>query len=157
VVESLARRFTWDAGTEQYFTIIYGVLDVCGGEFRYASAGHPGLIHLPRDGEPALHQVSSFPIGIPVGSETDSYHEQSLRLGAGDRLFLYTDGVTEARNPSRELFGTERLLTLLDQSRSCPLEESSRTITDELRKWCGNGGFRDDVSILAAEYLHPKC
>jgi sigma-B regulation protein RsbU (phosphoserine phosphatase) len=153
VIDSLARRFPWDSGTEQYFTIIYGVLDVGTGEFRYASAGHPGLIHLASGASPVLYQVSSFPIGIPVVVEGEGYREQGLRLGAGDRLYLYSDGVTEARNAERELFGTERLLKLIERSRHSSLEESSQHITEELRKWSGSSGLKDDLSILAVEYL----
>lgn len=153
VIGSLVRRFPWDSGTEQFFTILYGILNVRTGEFRYVSAGHPALVHVARDGRPAIFPVSSFPIGIPNVSGEESYQEQKVQLRTGDRLYLYTDGVTEARNAQRELFGTERLVTTLDQSRSAPLEESPQRITAALQKWCGSSGFKDDISILAVEYL----
>jgi len=153
VIGALAKRFPWDAGTEQFFTIAYGILHLGSGEFRYVSAGHPGLIHVSRDRKPAILEVPSFPIGIPFETEDDHYQEQRLRLQSGDRLYLYTDGVTEARNSTLDLYGQERLLLTLERSRGSSLEESARDLTADLKTWCGSGGFKDDISILAVEYL----
>jgi len=153
VLAALAERFPWDSTAEQFFSIIYGVLNVETGLFRYVSAGHPGVIHVSRDAAPVLYRVSSFPIGVPVRAEDHRYEEEAIQLRPGDRLYLYSDGVTEARSSSHELYGTSRLLSLLDQNRRASLEEISRTLTESLRQWCGGHGFKDDLSILAVEYL----
>jgi phosphoserine phosphatase RsbU/P len=153
VLGALVERFPWDSSTEQYFTIIYGILDVGAGEFRYVSAGHPGLIYVSRNVRPVLFPISSFPIGVPVKMEALRYDEKCVRLQTGDRLYLYSDGVTEARSQGGELFGTERLLTLLDQNRGSSLEESSKAIMEGLRQWGGSYSFKDDISTLAVEYL----
>jgi phosphoserine phosphatase RsbU/P len=153
MIESLAKRFPWDAATEQYFTILYGILDIRGGVFRFVSAGHPGAIHVARDHGPVVARVCSFPIGFPTLLGDHRYQEQSLHLQTGDRLYLYSDGVPEAHNPNRELFSMNRLLKLLDQSRGLALEDSSRKVIEELQLWCGTSGFKDDISLLAVEYL----
>ncbi len=152
MIEALARRFPWDSNTEQFFTILYGILNTRTGELRYASAGHPGWIHLSRNRPPAVAKVSSFPIGFPDLKEDHRYQEDSLQLRAGDRLFLYTDGLTEARNAAEEQFSLPRLLKILDETRGAALEESLTSVVEGARQWCGGVEFQDDISVLAVEY-----
>ncbi len=90
VAARLHRRFPWDQITGQYFTILYGVLSLGTGEFRYVSAGHPGPVWLPRGGAPQALPAAGYPIGV---GEAD-YAERSVRLGPGDRLYLFSDGLT---------------------------------------------------------------
>src|SRR5262249_4633857 len=76
VVTQLNRIFPFDTATEQYFTLVYGVLDVPSGDFRYVSAGHPGPIHVPAAGSPWLLEGRGFPVGLAE----DDYQESCLRL-----------------------------------------------------------------------------
>ena len=101
VADELSRRFPFDLATGQYFTIIYGLFDVITGEFQYVSAGHPGLAYVPATGPPRIIDVPGFPIGLAA----DPYESRSLRLEPGDRLYLYSDGVTEAMSPADVLYG----------------------------------------------------
>src|SRR5207248_84420 len=64
VADRLNQLFPYDLATEQFATLMYGVLDVATGEFRYVSAGHPGPLHLPAGGPPALLESPGFPIGL---------------------------------------------------------------------------------------------
>src|SRR5207237_1135226 len=64
VARALNQHFPWDPATEQFFTILYGILNVDTGIFRYVSAGHPGPVHLPRDGDAAVRDGPSLPIGV---------------------------------------------------------------------------------------------
>lgn len=68
-----------------------------------------------------------------------------------DRLYIYSDGVVEACNPSGEQFGEARFLEAIESSTSVPLKESLTLIEKRLGDWCGEAGFRDDVSLLALE------
>jgi sigma-B regulation protein RsbU (phosphoserine phosphatase) len=151
VAQALNRRFPWDPATEQFFTILYGVLNVETGIFRYASAGHPGPVHLPHEGEPALLDTASLPIGVG----TAVYREHTVHLRPRDRLYLYSDGVTEAQDRTGGLFGQGRLLEALRQGRTASLEESVPTLLDKVRQWCGGAPLEDDVSVLAFEYAGP--
>lgn len=148
VAERLSQKFPWDAATEQFFTIVYGIADAKTGEFRYVSAGHPGIVHLRRHAEPSLLEAVGFPIGLGGG-----YEEHAVQLERGDRLYLYSDGVAEAMNPDGELFGSARLLEVLARGRTVPLSESIARLLDELQRWCGGAPFRDDVSVLAVEIV----
>ena len=76
--------------------MVYGLLNTTTGEFRYVSAGHPGPVHLPSGADPVILEGQ----GSPIGLADDAYEERSVRLGAGDRLYLYSDGVPEAMDPA---------------------------------------------------------
>jgi sigma-B regulation protein RsbU (phosphoserine phosphatase) len=127
--------------------MVYGILNVATGEFRYVSAGHPGPVHLPGGGDPVILESQGFPIGVA----DDAFEERSVRLGAGDRLYLYSDGVSEAMDPARKQFGDARLLETIGQSRSEPLQASVATLLGEIGRWHGSQSFQDDISILAVE------
>lgn len=147
VADHLNRLFPFDPATEQFATLLYGVLDVATGEFRYASAGHPGPVHLPAGDGPVILPSQGFPIGLA----DDAYDERSARLGAGDRLYLYSDGVPEAIDPAGRPFGDARLLEAIGRWRSEPLPAGTNALLGEITRWYGSGRPHDDVSILAVE------
>ena len=147
VAAHLNRLFPFDAATEQFATLVYGILDAATGEFRYISAGHPGPVHLPSGADPAILEGLGFPIGLA----DDAYEERSVRLGAGDRLYLYSDGVPEAMDPDGTLFGDARLLEAIGRGRSGPLEEGVATLLGDVTRWQGSESPRDDISILAVD------
>jgi sigma-B regulation protein RsbU (phosphoserine phosphatase) len=148
VAAHLNRRFPWNPETEQYFTLSYGILNHTSGEFRYVSAGHPGPLHLPRDGRPVFLESPSLPIGVGDGK----YVERTLRLEPGSRLYLYSDGITDATGATEEAFGRQRLQDRLEALREAPLDESIAALLGDVQGWCGTPSLRDDVSILGVEF-----
>jgi phosphoserine phosphatase RsbU/P len=147
VVAQLNRLFPFDPATEQFATMVYGILNTATGEFRYASAGHPGPIHLPLGAEASILESHGFPIGLA----DEPYEERAVRLSAGDRLYLFSDGVPEAMDPFSEQFGEDRLLAAICQGRSETLKDSVATLLGKVAKWHESGRFQDDISILAVE------
>ncbi len=145
VADRLNRLFPFDPVTEQFATILYGILDTATGEFRYVSAGHPGPVHLPSGADPVILESQGFPIGLA----DDVYEGRSVRLGAGDRLYLYSDGVPEAMDPAGKPFGNARLLESIGQGRSAPLQEGISTLLEAVTRWQGSEKPQDDISILA--------
>jgi sigma-B regulation protein RsbU (phosphoserine phosphatase) len=148
VAVRLHRHFPWDPTTGQYFTILYGVLNVHTGDFRYASAGHPGPVWLPRGGAPTVLDAAGFPIGV---GEPD-YRERQIVLGPGDRLYVYSDGVTEAQSGDGGQFGPERLVEVLARCAGGPLEDGLTALLREVQRWSGGVRLRDDFSALAVEF-----
>ena len=134
----------------QYFTMLYGVLDLERRRFNYTSAGHPGPIVVPRDpcAETVVHQADPPAVGF---FPHQSFTERFLDLEPGDRLYLYTDGLFEITNPAGEIFGKERLASTLSGLRGCSLEDSVRLTLDTARAWTGGKKLEDDVSLLGAE------
>jgi phosphoserine phosphatase RsbU/P len=127
--------------------MVYGILEAVTGEFRYVSAGHPGPVHLASGADPVILQSQ----GSPIGLAEDAYEERSVRLGAGDRLYLYSDGVPEAMDRAGKQFGDARLLKVIGRGRSEPLKDSVATLLGEITRWYGSESPQDDISILAAE------
>jgi phosphoserine phosphatase RsbU/P len=147
VVNRLNALFPYDPATEQFATMIYGVLEPGNGEFRYVSAGHPGPVHLPAGAGPVILESEGYPIGLAQ----DAYGERSVRLAVGDRLYLYSDGVPEAMDPDGEQFGHARLLEAIGQVRSEPLQKGVAALLSEIERWRGPASAQDDISILAVE------
>ncbi|MHC5537406.1 PP2C family protein-serine/threonine phosphatase [Singulisphaera rosea] len=152
VANHLNRLFPYDAATEQFATLIYGILEVSTGEFQHVSAGHPGPIHLPVVGFPVILETPGFPIGLAE----EVYGERCVRLAMGDRLYLYSDGLPDVMNPDGQRFGDARVLDSLDRLRALPLARGIALLLEEITHWEGAGGSHDDISILGVELTaHP--
>jgi phosphoserine phosphatase RsbU/P len=147
VGDRLNRLFPYNTATEQFATLMYGVLDVSNGEFRYVSAGHPGPLYLPAGASPVILESPGFPIGLT----DEAYEERCVHLAAGDRLYLYSDGLPDTMNPSGERFGDVRLLEAIRRRRTEPLQEGIAALMKEIALWQGGERSQDDVSIVAVE------
>jgi sigma-B regulation protein RsbU (phosphoserine phosphatase) len=89
--------------------------------------------------------------GTPIGLANDAYEERSIHLAAGDRLYLYSDGVPEAMDPVGEQFGYARLLQAIGRGGSEPLQEDVVALLGEVELWRGTASAQDDVAILTVE------
>lgn len=147
VAQELNTQFPWEPETGQFFTLIYGVLDVEVLTFRYVSAGHPGPIHVAPGRAPVIPRSA----GLPIGLAPDRYKEQCIQLGPGDRVHLYSDGLTEAMNRQRELFGIDRLATHLQCDAECDLETCHENLMRALEEFRGGPRFDDDISLVSLE------
>jgi sigma-B regulation protein RsbU (phosphoserine phosphatase) len=147
VAARLGERFPFDDKTGQFFTLVYGLLDLHTHRLRYVSAGHPGVIHVPRGGTTRMIEVSGYPIGVAP----DEYDEHEVELAPGDRLYVYSDGVPEAMDAADNPFGADRLLAQLDQTRSETLDEALGSLLLRIDNWRGGARVHDDLSVLALE------
>ena len=147
VAARLNRLFPFDASTEQFATLLYGILNVATGEFRYVSAGHPGPVHLPSDAGPVVLESEGFPISLA----NEAYEERSVYVKAGDRLYLYSDGIPEAMNPGGQQFGNPRFLETIVKAKSGSLQQSVEMLLKEITRWHESEKPQDDLSILAVE------
>lgn len=149
VAELLNERRPWDPVRGQYFTIVYAVLNLTTGQLRFVSAGHPGPIVVRGHGE-----VEVFPSHPPaVGMfPHPEFEETSCDLRPGDRLFLYSDGISETEDLHGHALGREGLGNKLAQHRDVPLGEAVDALFETLEVWRGPTGRPvDDSSLLAVE------
>jgi sigma-B regulation protein RsbU (phosphoserine phosphatase) len=146
VAGALNERFTWNPETGQYMTLFYAVLNVKTKELTYVSAGHPGAIQIVRGKEAGTLEGTGQPIGVG-----EAYEQHVIQLMREDRIYLYSDGVTEAMNPLQELYGEYRLMSLLQSGRHEDLAGSVAALQVELREWHGGGAAKDDISVLGME------
>lgn len=148
VVGELNKRFPMESQGGLHFTILYGVLDLRTKLFRYACAGHPQPVHLPK-GQKAVFAAGE---GLAVGWVDDvEFDEFTLQLATGDRLLLYSDGVPEAMDASLEQLTNQRMLEELDASREKTLGDQVVHVREIVNEWCKPKGPLDDVSILLVE------
>jgi sigma-B regulation protein RsbU (phosphoserine phosphatase) len=140
----------------KFFTLIYGILDLRDGEFRYTTAGHPPPLKLGADGA----EVCPLAHGVPIGMLKEfDFGEARLRLEKGDRLLLYTDGAPEAEAADEELYEMDRLVKDMESQRDCSPEETLESIMENLRAWCGSETMEDDVTFLMVDVTgveHPE-
>lgn len=147
VAARLTQQLTPVATAGHTFSLLYGVIALDTGEFRFVSAGHPGPVHLTEDKPPAKLEVTGFPVGVGGGG----YKEQAVPLKPGDRLALYSDGLLGVRNAEGEHFGTRRMLASLDESRRLPLADALGGLVRAAKAWHGDVPRQDDISVLLVE------
>ncbi len=148
VVRELDRLFQTTALVEQYFTMIYGVLDRRNGAACFTQAGHPHPVYVPQVGEPRLVGAGGLPVGLVRDAD---FTETSHVLYENDSLFLYSDGVTECTNRDGERFSSERFLKFLGENRDLPLTMLMRRLGEELYRFHGSDNFEDDMSVLVIQ------
>jgi sigma-B regulation protein RsbU (phosphoserine phosphatase) len=145
-IRELNRRF--QSKDDRYFTMVYGLFDTRSSRLRVAQAGHPGPVLMRQHGQPTILGTGGMPVGIWPEIEFDCF---DLPVTPGDRLLLYSDGVTECVNVKGEAFGEKRLLAFLAERASQPLDSILEGLLKEIRKWRNNIESSDDVSLLAIE------
>ncbi len=136
--------------TEMFVTAWMGVIDLTSGHVRYANAGHnpPAVSHNGQSFE-----LLSMYKNVFLGWLDDySYRVNELDLNPGDVLFLYTDGIVEANNPKEQLYGSDRLLAVLDDSRQCTMRGLCENVIDDVNRFADGTPQFDDMTLLALRY-----
>lgn len=146
VVAELNARFQGE--DEMYFTILYGILNVFTRELRFCQAGHPGPVLMRRQGPPVVLGLGGFPVGLIEGM---TYDEKVVQLEAGDRLIVYSNGLSECENTVSIRYEQHRLTEMLHQNRGGSLEALMNGVREALGTWRGQAEFADDVLVLALE------
>lgn len=153
-VAELNRRFQSGIDPLLYFTLIYGHLDWRSGRVTLTQAGHPRPIWLHRtDRRSELVGGSGFPVGMLPDLAYDAI---TFDLAPGDRLFLYSDGITECTNAQGEHFSEARLLPLLAATAAQSAATVATCVGQALREWKGDENHQDDITLLILEWEQPS-
>ena len=137
-----------DAG--MFVTAWLGILDTKTGIMKFANAGHnPPLFK--RSGEKFEYMKTRSGM-LLAGMEGIKYRKNELQLIPGDKLYLYTDGVTEATDNNTQLYGEERLLDFVNSLESTDPESLCRLIKEDVDKFVGNAPQFDDITMLALDF-----
>jgi len=129
---------------DKFITFCYCTIDTTDNRLTYASAGHWPPILFQRSGEAVPLKEGGAPLGI---FPDRNYEDTGLRLDSGDRLVIYTDGLTEAMNSDGQEFGERRLVELGRRNIALSAAELLATIKKEVVSFC-NGIFQDDFTLV---------
>ena len=149
VVSEYNRRFLQMKETDQYLTLLYGIVDTVTHRCALVQAGHPAPFYA---GSPQAPFILLGDGGLPIGVLADAEFEAlTVPFAPGARLVLYSDGITDCRNADDEAFGEDRLRNLLSAPDGAALARAGPVLYEALRAWRGSPGFDDDVTFLALE------
>jgi sigma-B regulation protein RsbU (phosphoserine phosphatase) len=138
--------------SELFTTAFLAVVDAATGNLTCYNGGHPPPL-ISRGGAPFA--PLALPRGLVVGIvEGVPYPAATVRLEPGDRLVVYTDGVTEAEDPAGRMFGEERLCATLDGCASRDAAGLVEAVRAAVRDFAGAAPQSDDITLLALGY-HP--
>jgi sigma-B regulation protein RsbU (phosphoserine phosphatase) len=148
VMSVLNRRF--QTHDHRHFTMSYGLLDLEASVLRLAQAGNPNPLLVHAEGGVKSLTHGGMPVGLWPQMDFDCIEVPFLQ---GDRLVLYSDGVSECTNPNGVEFGDERLVAYLKDAAHQPLPALLNGLERHLEAWRGSTAFNDDVSLLAIELI----
>ncbi len=132
-----------------FVTVFYGILNTANGEVEYVNGGHNPPYILSSAG---IHKVEMTGGPILGCMEDFNYKSKKIKLIPGDRLFLFTDGVTEAFNTLDEAYGDERLESYLASRLSIPVKEVVRESMEEVTIFSSGMSQSDDITYLAISF-----
>lgn len=135
---------------EMFVTIWFGILEISTGIIKCVNAGHENpAIGTDNEGFKLYTSKHGF---VLAGMSGIKYKTETIQMKKGEALFLYTDGVPEATNADRELFGTDRMLTALNKSNgSC--DDMIQSVTRDIEQFVGEAAQFDDLTMVCIKYL----
>jgi phosphoserine phosphatase RsbU/P len=132
-----------------FFTIAYLVLNTRNGHLTYSNAGHPKPVILHPDGSLETLEEGGTVIGM---DGITPFAEGQKQLQPGDKLFIYTDGITEYDGGNGVFFGKERLYQDLQRLNKQPIDAIVAAMIDSLKSFGNHTEPQDDISLLGLEF-----
>ena len=132
-----------------FVTCWLGILDITTGVLTFANAGHTApIINLNNK----IDYLSSKPNLMLAGMPGTKYQNHTVQLQKGDRVFVYTDGVTEATNFSNALYGENRLLEVMHNMQGCSSEQIVKRVKNDIQAFVEDAPQFDDITMLEMIY-----
>lgn len=134
---------------DMFVTVWIGILEISTGKLTASNGGHEYPVLMKNGRFEMFKDVHSFILGGMTGIR---YKEYELQLNPGDKLFVYTDGVPEAQNSEKELFGMDRTVDALNENRDENPEELLKSVRKAVDAFVGDAEQFDDLTMLCLEY-----
>lgn len=152
VVDALDRVYPFER-FDKFFTIVYLLLDKTTGRISYCNGGHPPPILLRASGEVERLECGGPLVGL---GGVLPYEEGEVLMAPGDRLYLYSDGISEYAAPTGEMYGEQRLLDFFSRYRQLSLDETASAFMTELLAFGEGAAPADDVSLFCIQFNRPS-
>lgn len=150
VFENANNRLCEGNDAEMFVTAWMGELDLNTGILNIANAGHNPPLIMKNNGD--FEYLKNRAGLVLAGMEGIKYKSETIQLQPGDKLFLYTDGVTEATNANKELYGEDRLLTTINKNKYNSVKDICNNINEDVAKFVGDAPQFDDITMICLEY-----
>ena len=138
---------------EIFVTSWIGVLEIPTGRIKYVCAGHnPPVILSRTGGDSSATFLGTRPCFVLGGMEGVKYRSHTIDLKPSDKLFLYTDGVTEAENKDKELYGNDRLLKCLESAADQDVDQILERVRESVRQHVKDADQFDDITMVCMEF-----
>ena len=149
ILRQVNKTLAEDNENAMFVTLFAGILDLKTGELAFSNAGHNPPLILGADGKCSFLKL---PDGLVLGVMTDAeYRDDTVRLEPGDMIVTYTDGVTEAMNPKKELYSEARLHETLTRMAGRSVEDTIDAIIASVKAHVAGAPQSDDIAVLAVE------
>lgn len=150
VLSEANERILQDARANLFITCFYGVLDPEENTLTYVNAGHnpPILVKTGEGGKLFALARTGMPIGIELNSD---WERRTIKFSPGDKLILYTDGVTEAQNNNGGFFDEQLLLECITENSSDTVFMLQDKILDDVKKFMDGAPQADDITLMILE------
>lgn len=150
IVSKMNKSFAENNDSNMFITLIIGILDLKTGQLVLCNAGHnlPALIS--PEGDVSLIKLhNNLFAGI---MEDYQYNDEYILLEKGSKLFLYTDGITEAENTEKELYGEERMIEILSANAREDVRSIVNTVIDSVARHVQTASASDDLTVLIIHF-----
>lgn len=137
------------ANVGMFTTVMLGMVDCASCKLHYSNAGQSPIYYVPAKDEPILLEAQDIPVGI---LDTVTYTSQSLSLAHGDLFIAASDGFPESRNPEGEMYGYERMETVLSESRHLSARQIAEALLADVNTFCGTHPQEDDRTLVVLKF-----
>ena len=149
ILEKVNNQLCENNDAEMFVTVWIGILEISTGKLVCANAGHEYPAIMRRGGSFELYKDKhGF---VLAGMEGSKYREYELVLSAGDRLFVYTDGVAEATDSNNNLYGTDRMIDALNNAKDLSSRELLESLHKDIDSFVGLADQFDDITMLSIQ------
>jgi serine phosphatase RsbU (regulator of sigma subunit) len=151
ILHNLNTLLIKDTNKKMFVTMFYSILNTNNNELSFANAGHNyPLIYKAKEKKSVYVEATGFPLGM---IEDFKYVSSDMKFESGDMLVYYTDGVVEAVNEKKELFGFERLEDILNKHGSLGAKDFLTNFMKEFKRFIGIEDLNDDYTIIAMKIV----
>jgi len=138
-----------ESTSSMFVTVFYGILNTLKGEIEYVNAGHNPPYLLSASGITKVGTTNGIALGVV---EKINFQSKKIELKPGDKLYLYTDGITEAFNTEEKVYGVEKLENFLLQHLNVPIKIIIKDTLNEVYAFVDGAPQSDDITLLAIAY-----
>ncbi len=146
--ETLSRlngKLVSEAGSNLFVTVFYSIFDLKNKIFLFSNGGHTPVLYLTEGKEPEFLDVEE---GLPLGLMDNSYSGRQVGFKKEDLFIFYTDGVTEATNVNEEMYGKERLVSLVKANKNLTAKDILDCLAKDIRKFEPKAKQHDDITLI---------